>query len=699
MSQNLRSFFSPEGVAIIGASVNTSKLSHGIFRNLLTFGYTGEVYPVNPSASEILGKKCYASIGDVPNPIDLAVIILPSQVIPQTLADIGERGISAAIIISGGFKEIGPGGLELEQECLRVARHYGIRIIGPNCVGTMNLKNGLNTTFIRGMPEKGGIGFLSQSGAVGGGVVDHIINKGIGFSHFVSLGNEMDITETDIIEVFGNDNDTRVIAAYIESIQDGQRFLKVCRKVVKKKPVVLLKAGQTNSGAKAVSSHTGSLAGSREAYSAAFEQAGIIEVYSVEDLLNVYQVFDQCPAPLGNQSVILTNAGGPAALTSDKLDENGIGLASLSKSTKNLLRQKLTSAAQVENPIDMLGGADENQYALALNTSLLDSNVDIAIPILVPQALVDPVKVANSIVEETKKTKKVVIACFMGRESVGQAFSVFNKSKIPVVDYPEKIGKSIGALYRYHGEIKKRKDPKMNPFRGVNTIKAQKIILNPVTKKINGEYETRPILDAYGIPLVPGIFAQDLSTAKKIAQKIGFPVAIKIVSDEILHKSETKAISLNIQDEFELVREWEKIVDTLRKKKNGININGFMVEKMSPKGQEVILGMKRDPNFGPVMMFGLGGIFVELFKDVSFRIAPLSKYDAINMIQDTKAGDFLTGFRNQKKMDIEAIVDCLLRLSQLTIDFPQIKEIEINPLMVFEFGRGVLALDCRMLLS
>lgn len=699
MNQELRNFFYPSNVAIIGASSNPTKLSHGILRNLCSYGYRGRVYPVNPGSNEILGKKCYTDIITVPDPVDLAIVILPSQNIPRVLTDCGKQGIKAVIIISGGFREVGPDGLKLEQECLRIAQENGIRLIGPNCVGTMNTVNGLNTTFIQGMPERGGIGFLSQSGAVGGGVVDHILHKGVGFSHFVSLGNEADVSETDIIEFMEQDNETSVIAAYVESIQNGQRFLHVCNRVVRHKPIVLLKAGRTESGAKAVASHTGSLAGSREAYSAAFRQAGIIEVDSVEELLNVSLVLDQCPPPEGNRAVIITNAGGPAALASDKLDENGVMLSNLEKSTQDELRKQLTPAAQVANPVDMLGGADWQEYATALRAVLADVNVDVVLPILVPQALVDPARVATSIVEESKKTKKPVIACFMGYESIGAAYEILRNNKIPMMDYPEKLGKIIGSLYKYHKVIKDKPEIKAKEMKGINQDEVLKIFASHNTQKIFGEYETRPVLHAYGIPIIRGEFAEDEKHAFKIGENIGFPIALKVVSEEILHKSDFRGIALNIQNKYDLQRQWQTLLHQIKKVKVDTHIKGFMVEKMAKKGQEVILGVKRDPNFGPIMMFGLGGIFVELFKDVSFRIAPLSEKDGLEMIYETRTGSLLTGFRGREEEDVNAIVDCLLRLSQLVIDFPQIQEVEINPLMVYKKNEGVAALDCRMIVE
>jgi acetyl coenzyme A synthetase (ADP forming)-like protein len=699
MKKELQSFFTPQGVAIIGASSNPGKLSHGILKNLLQYGYQGGIYPVNPSYKEILNVRCYAGIQDVPDPVDLAVIILPAQMIATVVKDCGLRGIKAAIIISGGFREVGEGGLELEKECLKMAEEYGMRLIGPNCVGNMNISNGLNTTFIQGMPIKGGIGFLSQSGAVCGGIVDHILHKQIGFSHFISLGNEADVNETDIIEFLAEDKETHVIAAYVESIRDGQHFIQVCQKISSKMPIVILKAGRSEAGAKAVSSHTGSLAGSKEAYSAAFKQAGALEVFSVEELLNVSLAFDFLPLPSCNRAAIITNSGGPAALASDSLEDNGLQLAQFSEETRQNLRNNLIPAAQVSNPVDMLGGADPREYGLALRQVLKDPGVDIAIPILVPQALVKPEEVAQVIANEAKRSQKPVITCFMGLESIGQARVILHQNCVPLFDYPEKIGKVAGSLLQYAKNQKRRKDENKIQIGNKKQRKIKDFFENSKNQVVFGEEETRYIFQEYDIPLVKGEMAKTKQEANEIAKKISFPVVLKIGSQDFLHKSEVGGIAVDLKSEMEVTQGWDQIMLKAKNANPGARVDGCMVEAMAEAGQEVILGMKRDASFGPVVMFGLGGIFVELFKDVAFRVAPLSRWDGFDMIDQTRAGMLLKGYRGQPEADIEAIIDCLLRLSQLAMDFPQIGEMEINPLMVYPKNKGVLALDCRLLLQ
>ena len=449
MQETLSFFFEPRSVALIGASSNPGKLSYGILKNISQYGYEGNVYPINPKSNEILGYPCYGSIMEVPGSVDLAVVILPAEMIAGVIDDCGKKGVKACIVISGGFKELGEEGKKREQELEQKAREYGIRIIGPNCVGKVNVYSGLNTTFIKGMPEKGGIAFVSQSGAVCGGVVDHVVQEGIGFSHLISLGNEMDVTETDMVDYLANDEKTRVIACYVESIRDGTRFMDVAKRVSTKKPIVLLKAGKSESGARAVSSHTGSLAGSHTAYTAAFKQSGVIEVSSLRALLQTAMALDMQPLPQNNKAVIFTNAGGPAALLSDSLDMHDLKLAVMDEATQQKLKGGLNPAAQTMNPVDMLGGATQEEYAHALRIVKENNDAAILLPVLVPQALVDPVAVAQAFIEETRDSDRTTISCMVGRQSIQEAKSVLHKNHIPMLDYPEDVGEVLGGMLRY----------------------------------------------------------------------------------------------------------------------------------------------------------------------------------------------------------------------------------------------------------
>jgi acetate---CoA ligase (ADP-forming) len=696
---DLAPFFSPAGVAVIGASTNPNKLSHGILKNMKMYGFEGGIYPVNPKADAILDLKAYTDVSEVPDPVDLAVVVLPAPMTPDILRSCGERGIKAVIIISGGFREVGSGGIKLEEECRKVAQSYDMRLIGPNCVGTLDLYTGLNTTFIQGVPATGSIGFLSQSGAVCGGVVDYITDKHIGFSHFASLGNELDVDESDMIAFFGKHSKVKVIAAYIEAIQDGEKFLNTAKRVSQKKPIVMLKAGRSDAGARAVSSHTGSLAGSYAAYQAAFKQAGVVEVQDLPSLFDVAWSLSCQPLPKGERVAIFTNAGGPAALASDSLAANGFELAEISEEKQKILAEKLNPSAQVNNPVDMLGGAEPGEFSHVLSTLLHDPDVDVFLPILVPQSLVDPEDVARAIVENAKQTDKTVLACMVGEGSLKEARVVLHGNGVPMSVFPEVPGKVLGAMKGYRDWLESGQQDTYT----INLANDEK---EKVRKQLShsdglvfGEAETRPILESYGLDLISGGLALDQKEAVEIAEEIGFPVAAKIVSPQVLHKSDMGGIALNLGSPDVIEKALKKMRERIIKARPHAEIKGFLIEKMAPNGLEVIVGMQRDPTFGPLMMFGLGGVFVELFKDVGFGVAPLTREQIKQMIDETKAGKLLNGYRGGPAYDCDAVVNAIGRLGQLALDFPQISEVEINPLLVFPRGEGAQVLDARMILS
>ena len=440
MPSSLTPFYNAKGVAVLGASTNPRKLSYGILENLLAHGYKGEVYPVNPNATEILGKKVYPSIAEVPDPVELAVVVLPVTMIMETIKTIGDRGVKAVVIITGGFKELGEEGAKVELAVKELARSYGMRVVGPNCVGTIDMRTGLDSTFIRGIPPAGPIAFISQSGAICGVVIDFIINSKIGFSHFASLGNEMDVTESDMLEYFAEDENAKVIAMYVEGIQDGPRFMEVARRVSRKKPIVFLKAGKNDAGAKAVSSHTGSLAGSYAAYQAALDQSGVIEVDTINQLFNVAWALGTQPLPAGKRVAMTTNAGGAAALAADSLAFNGFELAKIAPEIQAKLRTKLNPSAQVSNPVDMLGSVSPEDYLWSLSNLDEDDGVDVLLPILVPQALVDTLGVAKAWIEVSKKTKKTLLACLMGERSTLESEQALNLAGVPVYTFPDEPG-------------------------------------------------------------------------------------------------------------------------------------------------------------------------------------------------------------------------------------------------------------------
>lgn len=694
MTTTLDNFFSPRGVALIGASPNPTKLSYGVLRNLTAYGYQGQLYPVNPNYPEVANLTCYPDIAAVPEPVDLAVILLPAKLVPEVLKACGQRGLKAAIIISGGFKEVGAAGRLLETECLAIARRYGLRLIGPNCVGTLDPQTGLNTTFISGMPQPGRIGFLSQSGGVCGGIIDYVIGKRIGFSRFVSLGNEADVTETDMIDHLGQGPHTGVIAAYVEAIRDGCRFMAVSRQVTRRKPIVLLKAGRTAAGGRAVSSHTGAMAGSNDAYEAAFKQCGIIQAVSIPELFDISLALATQPLPAGNRVFVLSNSGGPAALATDNLAAQGLVLPDLTPATKSRLQARLEPTIQLANPMDMLGGAGPDEYEFALPIILADPNVEAVLVIVVPHLLLDPTEAAHKICRVAKDTTKPVLTCFLGDHSVNEARQILHRHSIPMYPFPETACRALSALVHYAG-WRNHNHIEPPPQFEVNRRAVARLLAHANSNRALGEAAVRPILTAYGIPVIPGQVAHNPHEAVDIANKLGYPVALKIVSPDIFHKSEAGGIKLDLAGPPAVAAAYQHMLARAGQSR----MEGALVEAMAPAGNEVIVGMRRDPQFGPLIMFGLGGIYVELWADVSFRVAPFNRHEALALINETRAGRLLAGLRGRGRSDIEAVADCILRLSQLALDFPQIEEVEINPLLVLAEGEGVMALDGRILLS
>ncbi len=698
MPSSLRPFFNAKGVAILGASTNPKKLSYGILENLLTYGYQGGVYPVNPNAESILGRKAYASILDVPDPVELAVVVLPVTVIMDTMREIGERGIKTVVIITGGFKELGPEGAEIEKSVKKLAESYGMRVIGPNCVGTIDVRTGLNSTFIKGVPPAGPIAFISQSGAICGGVIDLIINSKIGFSHFASLGNEMDVSETDMLEYFAEDENARVIAMYVEGIQDGPRFMRVAREVSRKKPIIFLKAGKNDAGAKAVSSHTGSLAGSYAAYQSALRQAGVVEVSTINELFNLAWALGSQPLPKGKRVAISTNAGGAAALAADSLDFNGFELAKIAPEIQARLREKLNPSAQVSNPVDMLGSVGPEDYIWSLNNLDKDEGVDVLLPILVPQSLVDTPGVANAWVEIASQTDKTLLTCMMGERSTTESVQILNLNRVPVFAFPDQPGPVLKGMWDYKQMLEKQ------IFEEVSYLVADGLKMKEAKKaigerKVIGEYESRMLLDAYAIPSIPGGLTTTVFEAVSIAEQIGFPVVLKIVAEGLIHKSDAGGIVLNIQNSEDLRIAYSELMKTIQTNEPSAMIIGAMVEKMADKGVEVIVGMRRDVTFGPLMMFGMGGTMVELVKDIQFRVAPLSKDDIRSMVIETMAGKLLSGYRGAPLADFDSLFSVITQLSFLAMEHPEIQEIEINPLIVYPAGQGVMAIDSRMILT
>lgn len=695
----LEALFHPKSIALVGASSHPGKLGYEILHNLIKSGYSHRIYPINPKAETVLGLPCFPSIKDVSASIDLAIIAIPAKCVIEALNDCGECGVRAAIVISAGFRETGHEGLMAEMEMARIAERYGMVIVGPNCLGIMDTKTPMNASFAADMALAGSIAFMSQSGAVCTAVLDMSLEMGLGFSKFVSLGNKAHLNELHLLEAWKHDGDSNVVMAYLEGITDGKKFIDVARDFTKSKPLVAIKAGVTNAGSKAVSSHTGTLAGSEKAYQAAFMQSGVIRVGSIEELSDVSKIFAMQPLPKTDDMAILTNAGGPGILATDAMERAGLRLASLSKKTMDTLSAHLPPAASVLNPVDILGDAMADRYKLALEALLEDENVSAVLVLLTPQIMTEIEETAKLVVEVSKTSSKTVVACFMGEKRVKQGISILSRGGVPNYPSPERAVRGLKAMCMY-------RDWQAKPlpvFPSFDLDRDRLRALFDAAKRENrlemGETEARAVLESCAIPVPASKLCASPDEAVDFAESIGYPVVLKIASPDILHKTDIGGVRMNllsasaVRDAFELI--------TLRTARTfpEAEIWGCLVQKQILGDVEVIVGMHRDPQFGPLVMFGLGGIYVETLKDVSFRLAPFSREEAKEMISEVRSAGILYGVRGRKRKDIEAVIEVLLKVSHLVTEFPEIVEMDINPLMVFDEGRGVMALDMRLVVS
>ncbi|MCE5330250.1 acetate--CoA ligase [bacterium] len=695
---SLEKFFCPDSVAIIGAARDEGKVGHTILESVMNSGFKGSIYPINPKADEIHGIKCLKSILDAPGDVDLAIIVIPGQFVLSAIDDCAKKNVKAAIVISAGFKETGAEGAKLEQELFEKAKKYNMRILGPNCLGMSNTTCPVNASFSPEMPDDGVIAFISQSGALGTAVLDWAKLAKIGISKFVSLGNKVDISETDVFEYLEDDDSCKVITAYLEAVSDGQRFIDVSKKVTKKKPIVVVKSGNTSAGAKAVSSHTGSLAGSSKAYEAAFKQAGIIRAKTIRNLFDYSTALAYQPLPKGRNLVLITNAGGPGIMATDVCEENNINLPALEKETVEKLKEFLPAAANFHNPIDVLGDALADRYKKALEIIIKDKNVDAIIVLLTPQAMTQAYETAVGIVEVANKLNGEIpiFTCFMGGKAVKDGVDYLTDHKIPNFDIPEGAVNTLRVMMNYHEWLVK-KDVKIKEF-DVDK-KAVKSIFDSCRKAKRlelGENESRLVLEAYKIRIPQAVTAKDIKTAKEFAEKVGYPLVLKIDSPDILHKTDVGGIKVGIKNDAELEAGFNEIINNVKSKKPQADIRGISIQEMIQDKQETIIGINKDPQFGPMIMFGLGGIYVEILKDVAFRIAPIKESDAREMIEEIKTIKLLKGARGAKPSDINSIVEIILKISQLVTDFPDIMEMDINPLFVKAEGSGSIAGDVRI---
>lgn len=692
-------FFRPKSIAVIGATRDSKGLGGSVLQNIISAGYAGPIYPVNPKAPEIHGLKAYPTVVDVPEEVDLAVITIPARFVSQVIDECGRKGVKGAIIISAGFREVGPEGRKMEREIGEIAARHGLRIIGPNVLGVTDSYTPLNATFAALAPGKGSTSFMSQSGALMAAILDWSVGEGFGFAKMVSLGNKLDVDEIDLLEAWAQDPDTKVILGYLEGIADGPRFIETAKKVTKQKPVVIIKSGTTAAGSRAISSHTGTLAGSDEAYRAAFKQAGVIRATSVEELFDYAFALSNQPLPAGEGIAIVTNAGGPGIMASDAAERIGMRIAHLAEETTRKLQEALPPQASAHNPVDILGDALADRYGTATEIALQDPHVHAVVVLLTPQIMTQCAETARAIAEVSKRYSKPVLTSFMGAAEVKEALEVLSANGIPNYPFPERAMESLSAMVRQ----KKWLDTPELPIPRFNANKlAVANLFNRYRKEgrlILGETEARQVLTAYGIPIPASAQAATPADAARTAQEIGFPVVMKIASPDILHKSDVGGVMVGLKDEGEVERAYLDMMTRVRARMPRAEIWGVNIAQMVPKGREVIIGMNRDPQFGPLLMFGLGGIYVEVLKDVSFRIAPIHERSARNMMAEIRSYQLLLGARGEPPADLQAATECILRVSQLVTDFPEILELDINPLVLMSEGDGAVALDARMTLA
>lgn len=696
---SLRQFFSPGSIAVIGASANKQKLGYSVLANIVNGGFPGQVVPINPKADEIMGVKAYPEVGRVPFPIDLAVIVIPYAHVPEVLRQCGEKKIGAAIVISAGFREAGADGAQREFELLDVARSYGIRLIGPNCLGVIDTNTPLNASFAHGMPPGGSMAFMSQSGALGTAILDWAMAGRLGLSKFVSLGNKADVSETDLLEEWRTDAHSKVILSYIEGLPDGQAFIQAARETSKVKPVVAIKSGITQAGARAVTSHTGSLAGSEQAYNAAFREAGILRADSLQELFDLALAFAYLPELQGDRIAIITNAGGPGILATDALERAGLQLARFRPQTLRKLEQFLPDAASAANPVDLLGDALADRYQFAIELIVREENVDAVMIILAPQAMTNSEQVAQTIVGNAANSSKPILACFMGEASIKEGTSILEENRIPNYPFPERAANVLSAMVQYRRFLSKP-EPEFAHFKVDKEAAAD--VMNQAMREGRfaiADAESRHILKAYGIAIPRSQVAETPEQAVEIASELNYPVVLKVASPDILHKTDVGGVKVGLRTAADVRDAFELITYRAQRYVPEARLWGCLVQEMVPEGLEVLIGMNRDPQFGPLITFGLGGIYVEVLKDVSFRLAPLSKQGTEAMLKEIRAAALLVGVRGQPAVDVESIVDTLLRISQLVTDFPYIAELDINPFVAFEQGQGGIAIDMRLVLS
>lgn len=712
-ANGIDAIFSPESIAIIGASATPGKVGHDIFANILRGGFTGTLYPVNPKARSILSVKAYPAITDIADRVDLAILIVPPALCIKAVEESIAKGVRGIVIVSAGFREVGGEGAEIENRIISLCRQSGVRLVGPNCLGVINPISdvSLNASFSRRMPASGNISFISQSGALCTAVLDFAADRDIGFSKFISIGNKADVDEIDLLRYLHNDLETSVIILYLEELRRGRDFIEVVKEItsgMRPTPVLIIKSGRTSAGAQAAASHTGALAGTEAVYDAIFKQAGIIRADSIAELFDFANAFaykhesalgkKRRKVPSGKRVAIVTNAGGPGILATDMTVSSDLELARFKKETVGELAGHLPATANIHNPVDVIGDAPSDRYEAALSAVIRDEGVDGVLVILTPQSMTNALGTAEAVVRVARRSPKPIICCFMGVVDVSAGVKYLQEHGYPVYRFPEDAAKALGALYKYSAWLNREHLP---PFGLKHDRDGAGAVIRrclAAGKTRLGELDGLELLHCYGLETLPTMLATNEEEAARIARQIGFPVVMKIVSPQILHKTDAGGVVIGIKTEEEARQAFTRIIAGAKKYDPKAAIEGAIVQKMAPPGDEVILGMNRYAA-GPLVMFGLGGIFVEVFKDVVFRLAPIEHDEAYQMVREIKGYTLLTGFRGRPKADLAILEKDLVRLSDMVVDFPEIAELDINPLLVHEEGKGATVADCRIILT
>jgi len=703
MHHPLDVFFYPESVAVIGATEAAASVGRTLLWNLISSPFGGTVYPVNPKRSQVLGVKAYPNVGALPEAVDLAVIITPARTVPGVVGECVDAGVKGIIVISAGFKECGVAGVEMEQEILAQLRRGRTRLIGPNCLGVMSPLSGLNATFARTGAQPGNVAFISQSGALCTAILDWSLHEHVGFSAFVSVGSMLDVDWGDLINHLGDDPNTNSIILYMESIGDPRAFLSAAREVALSKPIIVIKAGRTEAAARAAASHTGAMAGSDEVLEAAFRRSGVLRVSSIADLFSMAEVLSKQPRPKGPRLAILTNAGGPGVLATDALSIHGGELAVLSDETIESLNGILPPHWSHNNPVDILGDAEPDRYAKAVEIVAQDANADGLLVILAPQAMTDPSETAEKLKRFSKLKGKPILASWMGGAQVLAGREILNRSDIPTFPYPDAAVRTFQYMWQYSYNLRGLYETPMlvsgSEENGIRHDEVQGIIqhVQQRGRTLLDEYESKRLLAAYGIPTVPTFAAQSEDEAVELAGKAGYPVVLKLLSETISHKTDVGGVQLRLRDEAAVRQAYRAIETSVLEKTGPGNFGGVTVQPMIEfKGYEIILGSTFDAQFGSVLLFGSGGQLVEVYKDRALALPPLNTTLARRMMEQTRIWTALQGVRGQKAADLAALERLMVRFSQLVIEQRRIREIDINPLLVS--ADGMIALDARVVL-